>query len=533
MVSGADDRGTPASRYHDATKHHFHRYARSLGYLDWATQPDPFRRYAGAPLLDLPRPAIAPPTLYADLYDGAGPGPGSVPSSAMTLDTIGSFLRHSMGLSAWKQHGSPGAGGARWALRVNPSSGNLHPTEAYVAWRDRVWHYAPRAHALEERAIASPIIEAGFLVGLTSIHWREAWKYGERAFRYCQHDTGHAIAALRLAAAMHGWRLELLPWTSAEVGALLGVDRDDDYAGAEREEAECVALVWAGERPAVDAAPLVAAARAARWAGVANRLSPERVEWPAIDGVAEATREQNPNPRSQDPNPKEPAHPRTSAPANRPASEIFLQRRSAVSFDPRGHLRRDAFLDMLGRLDPSAPPFDAIDWPPQIQLALFVHRVQDVVPGIYACVRDAAAVDELRAAMRPEFLWEAIGRGLYLLAPVDAKATANRLSCNQDIAEDGFFSLGMLARFESSLEKRGDAFYRRLFWEAGMVGQVLYLEAEAAGARGTGIGCFFDDPVHQLLGIAGHAWQSLYHFSMGLPVEDGRLTTEPGYEWEK
>ena len=24
------------------------------------------------------------------------------------------------------------------------------------------------------------------LVALTSIHWREAWKYGERAFRYCQ-----------------------------------------------------------------------------------------------------------------------------------------------------------------------------------------------------------------------------------------------------------------------------------------------------------------------------------------------------------
>ena len=48
-----------------------------------------------------------------------------------------------------------------------------------------------------------------------------------------------------------------------------------------------------------------------------------------------------------------------------------------------------------------------------------------------------------------------------------------------------------------------------------MIGQVLYLEAEAAGARGTGIGCFYDDAVHELLGLVGHAWQSLYHFSMG------------------
>ena len=31
--------------YHEQTKHHFHRYARSLGYMDWATQPHPFRHY--------------------------------------------------------------------------------------------------------------------------------------------------------------------------------------------------------------------------------------------------------------------------------------------------------------------------------------------------------------------------------------------------------------------------------------------------------------------------------------------------------
>ena len=31
-------------RYHQETKHHFFRYARSLGYMDWANQPDPFRR---------------------------------------------------------------------------------------------------------------------------------------------------------------------------------------------------------------------------------------------------------------------------------------------------------------------------------------------------------------------------------------------------------------------------------------------------------------------------------------------------------
>jgi hypothetical protein len=90
----------------------------------------------------------------------------------------------------------------------------------------------------------------------------------------------------------------------------------------------------------------------------------------------------------------------------------------------------------------------------------------------------------------------------------------------------------MIAEFDRSLDEYGPSFYRQLFWESGVVGQVLYLEAEAAGVRATGIGCFYDDPVHDVLGLTGHAFQSLYHFTIGVPVEDTRLTTEPGYSWE-
>ena len=90
----------------------------------------------------------------------------------------------------------------------------------------------------------------------------------------------------------------------------------------------------------------------------------------------------------------------------------------------------------------------------------------------------------------------------------------------------------MIAEFDASLAEFGPSFYRNLFWETGVVGQVLYLEAEAAGTRATGIGCFYDDPVHEVLGLQGHAFQSLYHFTVGMPVEDPRLTTENGYPWD-
>ena len=79
------------------------------------------------------------------------------------------------------------------------------------------------------------------------------------------------------------------------------------------------------------------------------------------------------------------------------------------------------------------------------------------------------------------------------------------------------------------VEGFGPWFYRRLYWETGVVGQVLYLEGEAIGIRGTGIGCFFDDLTHRVFGLEGDCFQVLYHFTMGGAVDDPRLRTRPPY----
>lgn len=136
--------------------------------------------------------------------------------------------------------------------------------------------------------------------------------------------------------------------------------------------------------------------------------------------------------------------------------------------------------------------------------------------------------------MNPAFAWRMpdgcpVELPLFLLESGDARFVATQLSCRQDIAGDGAFSLGMIAEYRENLVARGPSFYRRLFWEAGAIGQVLYLEAEAAGVRATGIGCFFDDPVHETFGVSGIEFQSLYHFTIGGYVDDPRLTTLPAY----
>jgi SagB-type dehydrogenase family enzyme len=520
------------AEYHARSKHRLNRYAAGPGRLDWANQPNPFREFAQAPRFPLAFDADTLATRYNDLRRGALP-----PARPFSRETIATLLELSLGISAWKEHGT-----ARWALRCNPSSGNLHPSEGYVACPSLgglpagVYHYVSRDHVLEQRAkiVAREWSEAfhgsGFFVGLSSIPWREAWKYGMRAWRYCQHDAGHAIAAVAYAAAALGWATRIADgYSDEDVAAILGLDRLEDFHGAEGETPDV--LLWIGEPSSVPSVqPLVAAAHGGAWEGRANRLSERHVEWPDIDAVHLATLK----PRT----PLE-STPRTARPTlgvdpriDLPFATLARQRRSAVDFDGFTRLGSDAFHTMLEPLMPSsdAPPWNALGGPVRVHPLLMVHRVQDYEPGLYVLLRDESARPSLERSMGREWLWERRGPEslpLYFLLPYDLRDVAQLICCHQHIASDACFALGMLAHFGDALAQPWH--YRALFRECGMLGQVLYLEAEAAGVRATGVGCYFDDEMHHLAGLQDEAWQSLYHFTVGAPVEDERLTTLPAY----
>jgi SagB-type dehydrogenase family enzyme len=566
-AAGALDPLEVVMRYHRETKHHFSRYARAPGSMDWANQPDPFRRFEGSPLTPLPvlKADDAPCSpLYEDLYR-----PGAIASAPVSVRALSRFLEYALAISAWKQ-----AGEVRWALRSNPSSGNLHPTEGYLLIDEvpglsrfpGLYHYAAKEHALELRAelpqesftsLLQGFPPNAFLVGFTSVNWRETWKYGERAFRYCQHDVGHAIGSARVAAQTLGWRMLLLDGVADDaLGALLGADRIQDFNRAEREHPDCLAVVWPADRAVAVSAgettslPLFLAADVVRdstryiWHGKANRLSrDDPVQWPFLNQVEVASWKSNTEHRVV-------AQNRTGHTAKAPgidpgqsgAGRVIRQRRSAVAFDGETSIPVGSFFTMLGRVMPRIErdlccrpmPWDVLPWEPAIHLALFVHRVDGLAPGIYMLARDPAMAGSLRQSMRQQFAWTSPpgcpeDLPLFLLEEGDARRMAVQVSCGQEIAGDSAFSLGMIAEFEPSLRRHGPWFYRRLFWETGVIGQVLYLEAEATGVRATGIGCFFDDPVHRVLGFNDATFQSLYHFTTGGPVEDPRLTTLPPY----
>ncbi len=537
--------------YHQATKHSLQRYASGPGCLDWSNQPNPFRRYEDTRLilLDLPPPSNEP------LYDNAF-AQGRISPTSPNFSSISQLFYNSLAISAWKSTGE-----TRWALRVNPSSGNLHPTEGYLICgpveglcdKPMVSHYAPKEHGLEvltefdlglwKQLGASSPKGSCFMV-LTSIHWREAWKYGPRGYRYCQHDAGHAIAAISLAAAGQGWQARILDDLSTnELALLTGTFRKHD---AESEEPDVLIAL----SPCTEAtnqvglpAEAILAFATLDWRGRPNQLSPSHVDW-GMEEIALAVRkprgsswydqsQSQPKPR-----PLQPGHLKYSPLDARPVAlyKMIRQRRSAVAMDAETSISRDTFFRIMQKTlaVPGSIPFGTLPWKPHIHLALFVHRVDDLAPGLYILVRAPAQKKALEAALTQADSWRRPPGcpeqlELYCLIAADARNVARQIACSQSIASDSCFSLSMIAEYQASLSSYGPAFYPRLFWEAGVIGQVLYLEAEAAGIRSTGIGCYFDDSMHEVLGLEGSQYQDLYHFTIGGPIEDSRLTTLPSY----
>jgi SagB-type dehydrogenase family enzyme len=527
--------------YHEVTKHAPHRFARGPADLDWDTQPDPFRRWEGAPLLPLAHVPATEAPRYEEVFTAR------VAACPLDRRWVSQLFQDSLALSAWKR-----AGDAHWSLRVNPSSGNLHPTEAYLVapaihglhGTPFVAHYAPREHAMELRAELPPADWAALaeglpadsvLIGLSSVHWREAWKYGERAYRYCQHDVGHAMAAVAFAAAALGYETTPLDGLGTEeVAALLGLASTSQV----EHEAADLALVLhpRGTTPATDRLAREAVARAASWSwrGVPNALSSDHEDWDVVDEVARASVK-----------PPDVLLARAFAPpwpptevGDEPISfrALVQQRRSAVAMDGRKGLQRDAFFQALRRTLPGhgEAPYAALPGPPLVHLVLFVHRVADVAPGLYLLLRDGADEEALRGALDSAFEWRRPDGcpphlPLFQLRAGDVRGLSAHVSCDQAIAGEGCFSLGMLARMEPTLREHGAWAYPRLYWECGAIGQALYLDAEALGLRATGIGCFYDDIVHRALGLRDRVWQSLYHFTVGGAVDDPRITTEPPY----
>jgi len=480
--------------YHDATKHTVASVMYSSHFLDWSNEPSPFRAYPGAPRVALARrPAPIPGGTLATIAALGEPAR----DVGLDADSLASFLFHSVAISAWKEVATTGF---RYSLRVDPSSGNLHPTETWLALRgvpgfdDGLWHYDVRAHALERRrdgdavgAIARATGDASIgacraVAVLSSIFWREAWKYRDRAFRYCLHDAGHVAGSLLVAARALGFRGEARgAFDDRALNAALAIAADD----GER------ALLVLPLREATDTAPAAST-------GLGPPLGepePRRFEWdhPAIEeSSARAEPAAVPGPG---------ARPLPSRRDDELAA-VTRRRRSALGFDPAARMPLEDFAALLAHAT-HRPPSDFGE--PLVALHPFAHAIDGLAPGAY---RHDARTGELA-----------------LVVAGDQRRTAMGLSLSQEIAGDAVAAFAMAADLLRARDAAGGRGYRYALMEAGLIGQLLYLGAEALGLNATGIGAFYDDDVNRHLALAAPATQVVYHFAVGRAVPDPRLVT--------
>ncbi|KAL9651556.1 hypothetical protein ABK040_001501 [Willaertia magna] len=665
--------------FHDLTKHYYpNKYAPSKGYLDWANQPNPYRYFipsksnnnstisnnntAVQPLFTLHPERLEEEyktknTQFYQIYpeqqlilfnNNNNTEKVIIEPKELTVESISELMYYSMSLSATKKYKTNS-----WNLRVNPSSGNLHPCQCYLIFDKDItttnnnksidddntysFCYNPEIHALQLRSKTlgfslrkefllssqqsnqsiiteqQPIIENNnniFFISISCTYYRETWKYGIRSFRYSQLDTGHAINSIRYSASLLGWDCTVCDGINGNtlisdkfIEKIIGLDQFEELNEEYKQEREYhEVLLMINTKPnrnfkvnnvennndkrkgILEIKSDLKLNKEELWLideknlnvvkfGQPNLLCDNHQDWPQIHEISNICKKTIPNYNNtlQTNNLnisfinnylfKIPNHFEKESKLS--VEQIIRTRRSAQDFDNYTFMEKEEFFSMLEKLLPMhypsiwrcLNPFDKefIEKGSMMHLLLFVHRVNGLESGLYFLYRGDDAVvgkeeeskDKLRLSLKEikddwgdSFEWEKVDSSLplYRLVKGNTQQFAKLSSCIQDIGATSCFCVSMFAtNFEKYLEEKGPHVYKEMYWEAGFIGQILYLEAERFTLRGTGIGCYFDDLVHEnvLEEVAidnnEHKYQTLYHFTVGKALEDKRLRTLSPY----
>ena len=464
-----------AKRLHEQTKHYPNKLAKSPGYLDWENQPNYYKEYL-APKISLDYFDIKLP--YERLYKKNRP-------FEINLKTLGTLLKNSTAINAIKKLFN-----SQWEVRVNPSSGNLHPEEIYVIFENKITHFNVKNFELEILGEAKKeIIKNGFIIILSSIPLREAWKYGERALRYSLLDSGHLIASISFSSNLLGLNLTKIdhfPFKKLENKAALN----------EEEYIENAFIIHNGDYE-LNIEEFLNTSLNLK----SIPLAKDSIRWDVVYQLFENFEKEDysPNFLNKEIN---------FLPSKFDAEEIIQNRRSALGFMPEFIDKKD-LLDILDKTLPrNIPPFNAKTHFNNIDIVMFINRVNGIESGIYYYSRNNL--------LKHNFTQ--IEDRLYLIEKGDFSEASKFINCTQDLGKFSSVSFSFVANFEKITK---NYHYKLTLQEAGMIGQILYLEAEAKNIRGCGIGCFFDEIINEE--ILNSKLQAVYNFTIGIPLIDERI----------
>ena len=464
--------------------------------VDWGDPPPPFKHYPDASRVALP--------------------PATAAAASFGLEALGAVLWHTAGVTDAR---------GPVKLRASPSSGALFSTELYVAARavaglpPGLWHYDAEAHALERLAGASPadaelgapsaptLHGAAAVIVATAVFRRTGHKYRDRSYRYVLADLGHALENLRLAADARGAHADFVNrFDESRAAATLGIDEGEEGVLA------LVAL-----RPRAVAGPTVDAAPPTPTAEGPTQPAPRWVVPPASAGqalplgVTSAVHLATSLRAAAPPASAAPAAAPAAAAAAAPAGSLALPlaaasganvlaiiatRRSVRRFAPTP-LSQSALAGVLaGMTAARSPPLLSA----AVQVYVVVNAVAGLAPGAY--------------------LYES---GPHRLVPrranTDLRATAQAAAFDQDVI-GGAAVVFVLAieRATFAADPSGPARgYRHAFIEAGLVGERIYIEADARGLGACAVGAFYDREAAALVAIDPDREWVVHFAALGVP----------------
>ncbi|SMC20749.1 SagB-type dehydrogenase domain-containing protein [Desulfacinum hydrothermale DSM 13146] len=454
------------------------------GYLDWTARPSPFKEYRNLPSVDLPGEVSGAGTGFWDVVSQSS-DPSRRP---MDLTRLGRILHLAYGVTA-----RSGRGRDAHFFRAAPSAGALYPCEIYVAVQsvegvgDGLYHFDlahNRLCELRPGVFWKDGKEWAAVFFITALFYRSAWKYRDRAYRYCLLDTGHLLENVVLAAGAEGMGPRVLdPFEDELVNRFLGIDPEREV---------CLAMVgipssqagagW--ERsPIAPGGPSFPDDRTLEPVQPeASRMSPSDRVPPTILQVHRETRDWIEAPEAGPGAAFREISDQPTVDVPRPAhwpdapafAQVLWRRRSYRNFVDRG-LSAEAFSFLVHGIGSGLDTFSGVS------VSFLCAGVEGLDPGSY--------------------LWdEAASRAICRKAG-DARDQLASACLDQQWLRHAAVLWGFSADLQNLEKRLGPRAYRRALIQAGRLGQRLYLGATALDLGACGIGAYYDHEARYVLGL--------------------------------
>lgn len=413
--------------------------------------------------------------------------------------------------------------GATLTLRAVPSAGARYPCELYIALRGAsglrpgLYHYTAAEHALETvhdtdclpalstaAGEAPAMVAADAIVLVSTVWWRSAWKYGDRAYRYCLQDAGHVASNVALVAMALGYRATIIHhFIDASVAQLMGLDPANEavqvlvavQAGASAPPA----TMHPPARPPVPATAVNGSAAGPMPAIVNAHLATVEPDRAAVlsrracdlRGVAGPPRTE---PAWLVPLPRAAGEPSSAV----SLCQSLLERRSTHHYAP-APLSASAFAILVQALTSEfAADIPATTQRALLDLYLIVNDVAGVPPGAYRYLVESHSLLTIRTGNLREW--------------------AAHLALDQAFCREAAALAFFVTNLGPAAARCGERVYRTAHIEAGMRGQATYLAAHAIDVGCTGIGAFYDLEVTSFLTAPEQA-AVVYVLALGRPAD--------------